>query len=140
MMGIIERLLSLFRPKAGESRVITPKSGLEAPTVPEVHNIWDHLLFRENTQASHLKEVVGMEEWLTMEEIKNRIKEIFQVEYKNERSLYPYVKTLVDSGLFESSSIGGRMKWKRKALYITLNSKNKDTNKEKIEISEKQKN
>jgi DNA-binding PadR family transcriptional regulator len=55
-----------------------------------------------------------------MEEILRRVKELFGIEYQNERSLYPYLKTLVDSGLLEASVVGGKMRWKKKSLMITV--------------------
>jgi len=80
--------------------------------------IWDFLQFSENTQAFHLANSIGFEEWIDMEEIRRRIHEIFNISYKNERSLYPYLKTLVDLGLVESSNVGGRRKWRKKELLI----------------------
>ncbi|MBS3058656.1 MAG: hypothetical protein J4478_04635 [Candidatus Diapherotrites archaeon] len=91
----------------------------------EIHNIWDYLRFIENTQAFHLVSVIGFEEWIAMEEIKRRIKELFNIEYKNERSLYPYIKTLVDCGLFEVSNVGGKRKWRRKELIVAVKSRKK---------------
>ena len=55
-----------------------------------------------------------------MEDILRSVKELFGIEYQNERSLYPYLKTLVDSGLLESSVVGGKMRWKKKALLISV--------------------
>ena len=64
--------------------------------------------------------VIGFEEWVDMAEIRRRVKEIFSVEYKNEKSLYPYLKTLTDVNLFETTNIGGRKKWKKKELLFEL--------------------
>ena len=86
----------------------------------EIHSIWDHLKFVENTQAFHLVSVIGFEEWVSMDEIMRRVKELFNTEYQNERSLYPYIKTLVDCGLFEVSNVGGKRKWRKKELLIAL--------------------
>jgi len=86
----------------------------------EIHSIWDHLKFVENTQAFHLASVIGFEEWVSMDEIMRRVKELFNTEYQNERSLYPYIKTLVDCGLFEVSNVGGKRKWRKKELLIAL--------------------
>lgn len=94
----------------------------EGRTTPrfKVVNMWDHLKFREGTQAHHVTQILDFEEWTPMEEILRRVKELFGIEYQNERSLYPYLKTLVDSGLLESSVVGGKMRWKKKALLISV--------------------
>lgn len=86
----------------------------------QIHSWWDHIKIQENTQAQHIISVVGFDEWVTMDEILRRIKEIFGAEYQNERSLYPYIKTLVDCGLLEISNIGGKRKWRKKDLIIKL--------------------
>lgn len=106
----------------------------QAKEAHEVHNFWDYLKFQENTQAHHLANILNFEEWLEMEEIRRRISELFGITYKNERSLYPYLKTLVDIGLVEGSNIGGRRKWRKKALLINFSELKKareDAKKEK---------
>jgi len=101
-----------------------------------IHSMWDFLSFTENTQAFHLVNVIGFEEWVNMEEIRRRVKEIFSVEYKNEKSLYPYLKTLTDVNLFESSNIGGRRKWRKKDLLFELETeKESELDKEKPKLS-----
>lgn len=102
---------------AGETIYERQKGG---PVSEEVHSIWDYLEFAENSQAFHLVGVAGFEEWTDMEEIKRRIVEIYKIEYKNDRSLYPYIKTLTDTGLFETTSAGGRRKWRKRDLVIKL--------------------
>lgn len=92
----------------------------------EIHGVWDYLKFRANTQAYHLSNVLGFDEWIDMTEIRRRIKELFRVEYKNERSLYPYLKTLTDVGLMESNSIGGRMQWRKHDLIIKISKKEEE--------------
>lgn len=89
----------------------------------EIHSVWDYLNFRLNTQAFHLSSVLGFDEWADMTEIRRRIKEFFGAEYKNERSLYPYLKTLTDIGLMESTSIGGRMQWRKHDLLVKVSKK-----------------
>ncbi|MBI4052400.1 MAG: hypothetical protein HY394_00005 [Candidatus Diapherotrites archaeon] len=84
----------------------------------------------ENTQAFHLASVIGFDEWVDMEEIRRRVVALFGIEYKNEKSLYPYLKTLSDIGLFESTSAGGRRKWRKKDLIIIIKTK-KDEEKAK---------
>ena len=86
----------------------------------EIHSVWDYLKFRPNTQAFHLSSVLGFDEWIDMAEIRRRVKELFGADYKNERSLYPYLKTLTDVGLMESTSIGGRMQWRKHDLLIKV--------------------
>ena len=92
----------------------------------EIHGVWDYLKFKANTQAYHLSNVLGFDEWVDMTEIRRRIKELFKVEYKNERSLYPYLKTLTDVGLMESNSIGGRMQWRKHDLMVKINKKEEE--------------
>ena len=92
----------------------------------EIHGVWDYLKFKANTQAYHLSNVLGFDEWVDMTEIRRRIKELFRVEYKNERSLYPYLKTLTDVGLMESNSIGGRMQWRKHDLIVKISKKEEE--------------
>jgi len=101
--------------------------------VDEIHSVWDYLKLKPNSQALHLSSVLGFDEWIDMGEIRRRIKELFSIEYKNERSLYPYLKTLTDMGLVENSSIGGRMKWRKHDLLIKIN---KEGPEKKVEIVE----
>ena len=86
----------------------------------EIRSLWDFFQINENTQAYHLINVLGYDEWIDMREIRRRIKEIFNVEYKNERSLYPYLKTLTDINLVETTSAGGRRKWRKKELLLEI--------------------
>ena len=67
-----------------------------------------------------------------MDEIRRRIFELFQTDYENERSLYPYLKTMVDIGLIESNSIGGRRKWRKKDLLVKLEKEEKEEKKETV--------
>jgi hypothetical protein len=133
LMGFINFLRALFSKK-------TKKSFTEEETIyeieektkefEEIHSLWDYLSFIENTQAFHLKSVIGFNEWVSMDEIKRRIYEIFGVSYKNERSLYPYIKTMVDVGLLESINVGGKRKWRKKELIIKIKKKKKSQEKE----------
>lgn len=98
----------------------------------EIHSLWDFLSFTDNTQAYHIVNVLGFDEWTDMEEIRRRIKELFGVEYKNERSLYPYLKTLVDINIVETISAGGRRKWRKKEkLFEIKKEEEKQKTKEK---------
>lgn len=81
-------------------------------------NIWQYIKPKENTQAEHVLSVITLEDWQDMDDIRKRIKEKFNIEYKHEKSLYPYIKTLVDIGLLETNAVGGKRKWKKKELVI----------------------
>lgn len=111
----------------------------EQKKVTEIRSIWDFLHFNEHTQAFHLASVIRFDEWVTMEEIRRRIFELFQVDYENERSLYPYLKTMVDIGLIETSNVGGKRKWRKKDLLIKIEKEEKETIKE-AQIEEKAQN
>ena len=71
-----------------EENVYEAKEAVES-AIDEIHSVWDYLEFKQNTQAYHLSAVLGFDEWVDMTEIRRRVKEVFGVEYKNERSLYP---------------------------------------------------
>jgi len=138
-------LKGLFRRVFHAMDKIKQWSDLEETIYPEntpeesktgIYSIWDFLSFSDNTQAFHLINVIGFDEWVNMKEIRRRIKELFSVEYKNEKSLYPYLKTLTDVNFFESSNIGGRRKWRKKDLLFELETvKESDSGKEKTKIS-----
>lgn len=126
-----------------ETSPVLPKRGQEQAVfaedkgIKEVHSVWDYLKIRENTQAHHLTSVIGFE-WIEMGEIRRRIKEQFAMEYQNERSLYPYIKTFTDCGLFESSDVGGKRKWRKKNILITAQGEAKDSQGEQVQAREKQ--
>ena len=140
MLTAIKNMLrKMLSPIFGIKEVKSEVSHTEAKTIyhkeqPKeeyiIKSIWDFIQLLPNTQAYHLVKVIGFEEWVSMDEIRRRIKELFGVEYKNERSLYPYIKTLVDCGLFETSNIGGKKRWRKKEILITAKKKPKE--KEKI--------
>ncbi len=87
----------------------------------KVINVWSYLKFKEGSQAHHIIKVLDFEEWITMEEILRRVNELFGIQYQNERSLYPYLKTLVDAGMLEANMLGGKMRWRKKNLMQTIN-------------------
>lgn len=128
-MGIINLIKGLF--KKGPTPTEKAETGAEAPIYEEevkkveIHSVWDFLQFNDNTQAFHLSSVIRFDEWVSMDEIRRRIWELFQIDYKNERSLYPYLKTMVDLGLIETSNIGGKRKWRKRDLLIKLEKKKK---------------
>ena len=131
-MGIFQKIKSLFIKKdvkeskveifeskniVNEEKDIILKSNFDSYT-----NIWEYIKPKENTQAQHILSVVILDDWLDMDQIREKIKNLFFIEYKHEKSLYPYIKTLVDIGLLETTSVGGKRKWKKKNLNI--NTKN----------------
>lgn len=93
---------------------------MEQTVIEQVHSIWDYISFTAHSQAFHICNVLGFEEWVSMDEILRRIKELFGAQYKNERSLYPYIKTLVDCNLLETSGFGGKKHWRKKELLIRI--------------------
>lgn len=97
----------------------------------EIHSIWDFLKINENSQALHIISVIGFDEWVTMEEIRQRILAVFYINYGNERSLYPYLKTMVDLGIMEINNVGGKRKWRKKDLLIKIEQKKKNEDDEK---------
>jgi len=102
----------------------------EENKIEEIHSVWDYIKIAENTQAYHLANTIGFDEWIEMDEIRRRIAQLFGVQYKNERSLYPYLKTMSDMGLFETVSVGGRRKWRKKDLLIRIEKKAEQKEKE----------
>ena len=130
-MGILDFIRQMLGIKAQiqEKAVPTPIVSGGKKTI-EVHSIWDFLQFNEHTQAFHLASVIRFDEWVTMDEIRRRIFELFQVDYENERSLYPYLKTMVDIGLIETNSIGGKRKWRKKDLLIKIEKEAKEEQKQ----------
>ena len=139
MMSLINFLKSFFKrntPTAGP--IMMPGGGTTyvegKKGEKSVISVWDVLRLTEHTQAFHLVSVIRFDEWVTMDEVRRRIFELFQVDYENERSLYPYLKTMVDLGLIESTNIGGKRKWRKKDLLVKVEIKKE----EKEEIGEKQ--
>jgi len=112
----------------GENEEITEKTA-------KIMSIWDIIKCNEHTQAHHLVSVIPFDEWIDMNEIKRRIWDLFQIEYKNDRSLYPYLKTMVDLGLIETSNIGGKRKWRKKDLLVKIDQK-KEKEVEKLLLKE----
>ena len=136
MSWISKIVQRLFGGKEIEKSTIYSKDTIE---FDEIHSIWDYLKLRDNTQAHHVTSVVGFEEWVTMEEIMRRIREIFKIDYKNDRSLYPYIKTLVDCGLFETSDVGGKRRWRKLDLIIKISKKKEEEAKKKEKLRAVQK-
>ncbi|MDO8428352.1 MAG: hypothetical protein Q7S92_04010 [Candidatus Diapherotrites archaeon] len=99
-----------------------------------IFSLWDFVDFQNDTQADHLVKVVGFEEFVDMDEIRRRIREVLQIEYKNERSLYPYIKTLADTGFLETSNVGGRRKWRKRELMFEIVTKKEATQTKETQI------
>jgi len=125
-MGLFSKIKSFFV-KDSNYQIITAttiNSNKTTDVVESDHyskayaNVWQYIKAKENTQADHVLTVITFEDWLDMDEIRKRIKEKFFIEYKHEKSLYPYIKTLVDIGLLETNAVGGKRKWKKKELII----------------------
>jgi hypothetical protein len=89
----------------------------------EINTIWDVLKIKENTQAEHIIKSTPADKWVTMDEIRHNIKIQFNVEYINEKSLYPYLKTLVDINLIKMNNIGKKRTWKKNIIVIENNKK-----------------
>jgi len=134
-MFLIDWVKKIFK-KENDLHKIAPDSIYESEeeSIEEIHSIWDYVRLNDNSQASHIAAVLGFDEWISMEEILRRIRELFQMNYKNDRSLYPYIKTLVDIGLVETNNVGGKKKWRKRDILIKLEGK-----KEKEESKEKTK-
>ncbi len=117
------------------SKSIYEKEEKKEEFIDEIYSIWDYLEFKENTQAYYLVKIMGFEEWISMEEIKRRILELFGVSFKHEKSLYSYLKTLVDAGLLEYSNHGGRRLWRKKDLIIRLKKKKEKSLTSELQIT-----
>ncbi len=121
IFDFLKKLLGIGYIKEPDIRKSTIYHDAEQPE--EIHSVWDYIKLNENTQAFHICAVLGFEEWVPMDEILRRIKEVFGMDYKNDRSLYPYIKTLVDVGLVETSSVGGKKKWRKRDVLIKAKTK-----------------
>jgi len=128
-MGLFQQILGFFSgkkeikqpQKAKSEQDSTIYEAIDKPLeIEEIYSIWDYLQFMENTQAFHIKSVTGFDEWISMDEIRRRVVELFGINYKNEKSLYAYVKTLTDIGLLETVNAGGKRKWRKKGLLIKI--------------------
>jgi hypothetical protein len=111
--------------KASPPKEVANSETKKGPEQRQVHSIWDYISIKDNTQVFHLTNVIGQEEWIDMTEIRRRIKELYSMEYKNEKSLYPYLKTLVDLGLMENTLVGGKMRWRKKTALIVVEEEEK---------------
>ncbi len=124
-MGLFTKIFEIFK-KSKDIKVIDIDTKQDKNNAVYVSNknvdsyadIWHYIKPKENTQAYHVLSVVKFEEWVDMDEIRTRIKNLFFIEYQHEKSLYPYIKTLVDIGLLETNSVGGKRKWKKKELVV----------------------
>ncbi|PIN99111.1 MAG: hypothetical protein COT90_01145 [Candidatus Diapherotrites archaeon CG10_big_fil_rev_8_21_14_0_10_31_34] len=135
---IFSRVFSIFKTKKTEKQSgKTIYEDEERGIIPEIYSLWDYINPLENTQAHHILSVIGFDEWVPMDEIKRRIRELFSIEYKNDRSLYPYIKTMVDVGLLESINAGGKRKWRKRDLIIKVKEKIREKEEERLLAFEK---
>lgn len=84
----------------------------------KINTIWDILKIKENTQAEHILNSLPDDHWIDMEELKQRIKLQYNIEYQNEKSLYPYIKTLTDINLIKLNNAGKKRTWKKNIILI----------------------
>lgn len=138
MAGILDFIKNLFRggnKQAGAAEQANKMYAEPKKRQMEIHSIWDFLRLNENTQVTYLTSVIRFDEWVTMNEIRQRIADLFHVNYQNERSLYPYLKTMVDLGLMEINNVGGKRKWRKRDLLIKLEQKKKSEEEEEEELA-----
>lgn len=140
-MGVISWLLGLFGRSVRGGNLVAAQVVYEQQNTQNfvLKSVWDFLRFREHTQAHYCCVVIGFEEWVTMEEIRRRVKELFGVEYKNDRSLYPYLKALVDVGLLETIKTDGKMKWRKRDLLVKVVEEKKQEERERVAAEAKAK-
>lgn len=94
---------------------------VESITINQLNTIWDIIKVKENTQAEHIIKSIPTDKWITMDEIRHNIKLNFNVEYANEKSLYPYLKTLTDINLIKVNNTGKKRTWKKNIIFIKEN-------------------
>ncbi len=94
---------------------------VENISIKQLNTIWDILKIKENTQAEHIINSIPTDKWVTMDEIRHNIKLNFNVEYSNEKSLYPYLKTLTDINLIKLNNTGKKRTWKKNIIFIKEN-------------------
>jgi len=87
----------------------------------KINTIWDVIKIKENTQAEHIIKSLSADQWMDIEDIKRRIKLEFNIEYQNEKSLYPYIKTLTDINLIKVNNTGKKRTWKKNIILIENN-------------------
>ncbi len=128
-MGLFDTIKALFGFALPKEKQKEPTDSIypEESIVEEVHSVWDYIKINPQSQAFHICNVLGFEEWVPMNEILRRVQEMFGVSYQNERSLYPYIKTLLDCGFLESAGFAGKKHWRKTDLIIKIEEKNKKT-------------
>ncbi|MDD3178075.1 MAG: hypothetical protein PHR26_00990 [Candidatus ainarchaeum sp.] len=98
---------------------------IQTITIQELKNnlntIWDIIKIKENTQAEHIIKSIPSDNWTTMDELRQNIKLEFGIEYKNEKSLYPYLKTLTDINLIKVNNTGKKRTWKKNIIILDNN-------------------
>lgn len=96
-------------------------ANVENITINQLNTIWDIIKIKENTQAEHLIKSIPSDKWVSMDEIRHNIKLTYNVEYSNEKSLYPYLKTLTDINLIKVNNTGKKRTWKKNIILIKEN-------------------
>lgn len=134
IIKFLKRLLGLNKQEEKSEITQTQSIYNQKEEIEEIHSVWDYIKLNDNTQAAHICSVLSFDEWIPMDEILRRIKELFRIDYKNDRSLYPYIKTLVDIGIVETTNVGGKKKWRKKDILIKIKTQKdeKEEKKEKI--------
>lgn len=89
----------------------------------EINTIWDIIKIKENTQAEHILKTIPSDKWVDIDEIRQRIKIEFNIEYANDKSLYPYIKTLTDISLLKTNNTGKKRSWKKNIILIDKRNK-----------------
>lgn len=118
-----ERILELkyLNNKNNITQDNTQTADVEDISIKQLNTIWDILKVKENTQAEHIITSIPSDKWITMDEIRHNIKLNFNVEYSNEKSLYPYLKTLTDINLIKLNNTGKKRTWKKNVIFIKEN-------------------
>ncbi len=125
-MNLLERIFGLFKINKREKENIHKEEENKGKIEIEIDSLWNYIHALQNTQAYYLIETINFEEWTTMDEIRDKIKLYYGAEFKNQKSLYPYLKTLVDIGFIETNNIDGKKKWKKKEILLKIAKKKKE--------------
>ncbi|MFH1391243.1 MAG: hypothetical protein ABIH20_02935 [Candidatus Diapherotrites archaeon] len=132
-MSLFDWLKNIFKSEKTEKKsIVNSIYEKKEELIEEIHSVWDYIKLNDNSQAAHITAILGFDEWIPMDEILRRIRELFGMDYKNDRSLYPYIKTLVDIGLVETNNVGGKKKWRKRDILIKLEGKKEKEKTEKV--------
>jgi len=115
---ITEKMENTLSLKNQTEKINTVKTITIEELKNEINTIWDIIKIKENTQAEHIIKSMPPDKWITMDELRQNIKLNFNIEYTNEKSLYPYLKTLVDINLIRMNNVGKKRTWKKNIIII----------------------